>query len=83
MAMNKKGFAIIISFMLGIVLFWLALVFAPAYKPVIVDAMSQANCSATDLTYQQQGFCTTLDAMLPFFIATIMGIAGIIIGGSL
>lgn len=38
------------------------------------------NCSATDLNYQTKGVCTTTDSMLPFFIATLLGIAGIIIG---
>lgn len=81
--MNKGGFAIIISFMLGVTLFWLGMVLAPALKPVIADSLTQADCSSEGLTYQQQSTCTVLDAFLPLFLGLILGIGGILLGNAL
>ena len=81
--MNKKGFGLFYGMMLGLVFIILALSFAPVLKSVTGEARDNEalNCSTTT-DNQIKADCTAIDAM-QIFILVILGLAGIIIGGTL
>lgn len=81
--MNKRGFGLLISLMLGVICFLLGLALAYPVQQVMVENMAQANCSATDLPYQTQALCTILDLFTPLIVGVLFGIAGFFIGGNL
>jgi hypothetical protein len=81
--MNKKGFSLFYGLMLGLVFILLALSFAKPLKDVTSEARNNEalNCSTTT-DNQDKAVCTGIDAM-QIFILVIIGLAGIVIGGSL
>ena len=81
--MNKKGFGLFLGMMLCITFIVLALAFAPALHQVTDEARNNEalNCSTTT-DNQDKAVCTGIDAM-QIFILVIIGLAGIVIGGSL
>ena len=83
MAMNKKGFAILVSLMLAVVFFILGMALAPALKDTTQEAMDSymLNCSSTSITQTTQAVCTSIDMFLPLFVGLIFGVAGALVGG--
>lgn len=78
--MNGRGQVIFLAFMLGVSFFAIGLAIAPAIVSSVVDARSVASCSsATDISVKI--FCSLVDIIAPYVIATIMGLAGMIVGG--
>lgn len=79
--MNKRGNAIFFLLMMGVVFFLLGLALAPALKDVASEAMStpELNCSATDITDQDQATCTSIDVMQPIYTGIVFGLAGLLI----
>ena len=81
--MNKRGFSLFFGMMMFIVFIVLGLALAPAIKSVTGEAKNNEalNCSTTT-DNQTKAVCTGIDGM-QIFILVILGLAGIIIGGSL
>lgn len=80
---GKKGSAILVYFMIGIVFFFLALALSNPLKEVVtgenVMGANGLNCSSDLISNQNKAICTGLDIMSPIFIATIFGLGGILI----
>jgi len=81
--MNKSGTTFFIALMLGVVCFFLGLALASPLQQVMSENMANANCSATDLNYQQKSLCTMLDMFVPLLTGVLFGIAGYLVGGNL
>jgi hypothetical protein len=79
---NKKGFTLLYSLMLGLLLFFVGLAIAPAMKDTVHQAMGDTslNCSTTDVTLFKAS-CTQIDFMLPLIVGICFGFAGFLIGG--
>ena len=78
--MNDRGQVIFLAFMLGVSFFAIGLAIAPAIVSSVASAQTVASCSsATDV--QMKIFCNLIDVVAPYTIATIMGLAGMIVGG--
>ena len=80
--MNKKGQTIIVGFMLGVVAIFLAIALAPALKDTSDEAMNDPmlNCSTTT-DDQTKSVCTAIDMQMPTYVAVLLGLAFLIIGG--
>jgi len=80
---NKKGSAILVYFMIGIVFFFLALALSNPLKEIVTsDNVMGANgldCSNASISNQNKAICTGIDIMPPIFMATVFGLAGILI----
>lgn len=82
--MNKKGSVLFYGFMLGIVVFVLALALAPAVRDFTTGAMNETgefgglNCSNTDDNFIK-ATCIVTDISLFYFIGSLILIAGIIV----
>ena len=80
--MNKRGSVIFISFMLGIVCFFLGMALAPALKDVIAEQTNTdvLNCTDTTvLTQLQHATCTSIDMFNPLLIGILFGLGGMLI----
>jgi uncharacterized protein (UPF0333 family) len=76
--MNKKGSAnVLVSLMIGIVIFFLAINLAYPLSQVVKESRgeTQMNCSNA-ITYQEKANCLAVDIFLPFFIGILMGVGG-------
>lgn len=76
---DKKGFILLYSLMLAVIIFLLALALSPPMKDVIEETMSNnlLNCSTTT-NPQTKAICTSIDIQLLFNVILI-GIGGIVI----
>lgn len=84
--MNKKAQGnIIFLLMIGIVFFILGLALTPALTDATNEAMnsSQLDCSNSSISDQNKAVCTSIDTQPFLFIATIFGLAGIILAGAI
>ena len=80
--MNKRAQGnIIFLFMIGTVFFLLGLALTPAITSAANEAMNspQLNCSNSSISDQDKAVCTSIDIQAFLFIATIFGLAGIIL----
>jgi len=83
MKQNKRGFTLLYSLMLGVLLFIVGLAVAPALNSTVTEysSTSELNCTnASSLTNQDKSVCTAMDVQ-QLYLAVILGIAGIVIGG--
>ena len=69
-------------FMVGMILFFVGLALAPVLQDVTNENThnEQLNCSAENLTKEDQSACTSMDLFNPYFIGIVFGIAGLLIG---
>ena len=79
--MNKRGQVVFIMLMLGVVLFVLALAFAPALINTIDESLDDPmlNCSTTT-DDQTKAVCTSME-MNKLYIGIIFGLAGVLLVG--
>jgi len=82
--MNKRGQTVFFLLMIGVVFFILGL----ALTPILTNAVSEStstselNCSnVSSLSDQDRANCTSWDIMPFLFFGTILGLAGILVGG--
>jgi len=68
---------------MGIVFFVLGLALTPALTDVTKEAMDspQLNCSNSSISDQDKAVCTSVDIQPFLFIATIFGLAGLLLAG--
>ncbi len=77
--MNKKGIAVFIYFMMGVLFFVLGLALAPALTENSDEVREDLDCSNESISNQNKAICYQVDVISPVFIGVIFGIAGIAI----
>ena len=91
MAMNNKGQAVFLAFMIAIVIILLALAFVPAVNQTTSDAMNETNsigevggmnCTGTGDDFVKAA-CWTVDLGQGAFIGMLLALAGVLIGARL
>lgn len=82
--MNKRGYTIFFSIMLGVIFFVLGLALANPLKETIVESrgVSYLDCTNSSISDQNKAVCTSLDIMQPLYIGVIFGLAGLLFGGA-
>ena len=75
---NKKGQAALVALAIGIFIFFLGLSFIDPLKDVITEAraVDQLDCANSSITDGAKTTCLIVDLILPYFIITILAIAG-------
>lgn len=81
--MNKKGFGLFWKFMMVIAIFVIAIGLAEPMHQVTDEAKDVLNCTRTNLTDIEEAWCVTTDISPTFFIAGLIGIAGLIAGAKI
>ena len=78
MSLNNKGQAVIVSLMVGIFVFMMAMVFIDPLKDVITEVRSptQLDCSNSSISDGNKMTCLEVDLILPYFIGVILALAG-------
>lgn len=78
MVMNRNGQTMLLGLMMGVFLFMLAMVFIEPIKDVIssVRGTSQLDCNNSSISDGTKGTCLIVDLILPYFIITIVALAG-------
>ena len=81
MVMNKGAQVALISLMVGIMVFMLAMVFIDPLSDVIEETRNntQLDCSNSSISDGKKATCLIVDLILPYFIAIIIAIAGALI----
>ena len=82
---NKRGQVVLVSLMIGIIVFMMAMIFINPITDVITEvrAADQLNCSSATITDGSKMTCLIVDLILPYFIVTILGLAATIITAKL
>lgn len=87
--MNKGG-RIVLGLMLATVFVILAFALAPAIKETVDEARNTTtdtriglDCDNSSITDEAKAACVVTDLSLPYFIAVVIGLAGMIIGASI
>ena len=75
---NRKGQAALVALAIGIFIFFLGLSFIDPLKDVITEAraVGQLDCDNSSITDGTKTTCLIVDLILPYFIITILAIAG-------
>jgi len=83
--MNKKGQVVFYGFMIGIVIFVLALALAPSVRDFTYSARNESygdtiglNCSTTNDDFIKAA-CIVTDMNLFYFVATLIFMAGAVV----
>lgn len=80
---NKKGVAILVYFMIGILFFLLALALSGPLQEVVdsdnVMGTDGLNCSNTTISDQDKANCMSVDVMPPIYIAIILGLGAMLV----
>jgi hypothetical protein len=81
MVMNKGAQVALISLMVGVMVFMLAMVFIDPLSDVIEETRNntQLDCSNSSISDGKKATCLIVDLILPYFIAIIIAIAGALI----
>jgi len=81
----KKGQTAIVGLMIGVFIFMLAMAFIDPISDVITEVRnkSQLDCSNSSISDGHKLTCLLVDLMLPYFIATVIAVAGGWIGARL
>ncbi len=77
--MNKKGLAMMVYFMIGVVCFLLGMALAPVLTQTSGEAQTELNCSSSSITNQDKAVCYQMDVIPPFYIGILFGISSIIL----
>tara|TARA_R110002020_G_scaffold368322_1_gene580168 strand:+ start:160 stop:417 length:258 start_codon:yes stop_codon:yes gene_type:complete len=79
--MNKGAQVALISLMVGVMVFMLAMVFIDPLSDVIEETRNntQLDCSNSSISDGKKATCLIVDLILPYFIAIIIAIAGALI----
>jgi len=81
MVMNKGAQVALISLMVGVMVFMLAMIFIDPLSDVIEETRNntQLDCSNSSISDGKKATCLIVDLILPYFIAIIIAIAGALI----
>jgi len=81
MVMNKGAQVALISLMVGVMVFMLAMVFIDPLSDVIEETRNntQLDCSNSSISDGKKATCLIVDLILPYFIAIIIALAGALI----
>jgi len=79
--MNKKGLAVLVYFMIGVLFFIVGIALAPALNTTKVEAMNSTliDCSNSSITNQNKANCASMDLTDFIFTGTIFGLGGLLI----
>jgi len=79
--MNKRGFAVFFSLMIGVLFFILGLALAPSISKAAGESMStsELNCSNDSISQQDKAVCTQIDLMTFLYTGFIFGLAGFVL----
>ena len=77
--MNKKGSAIFVYLMVGVLFFILGLALAPALTQTTGEAQTDLNCSSATISNQDKAVCYQMDSLTPFFTAILFGLGGLVL----
>lgn len=89
--MNNKGSVVIYSFMVGLVIFVLALALAPPVSEFISSARNETtsfgtqglNCTSDTISNYDKAACVVTDLNLFYFIGGLLFIAGAFVGSKI
>lgn len=78
MVVGKGGQVALVSLMIGIFVFMMAMVFINPIKDVITEARAadQLDCDNTTISDGEKMTCLIVDLIMPYFIAIVLAIAG-------
>lgn len=84
MISKKAQFNYLLSFMLGVLCFFLGLALASPMTDVVQEATNstELNCTGT-LTTMQEAVCTQLDIFPMILVGLLFGLGGATVGGFL
>lgn len=82
---NKRGSTIFILLMMGVVFFWMGLALAKPLGDVVTENTTNSvlDCGNSSISNQAKAVCTSIEAIQPFFIGLVFGLAGLLLGGVL
>lgn len=80
--MNRRGQAAMVGLMIGIMVFFLAMIFIDPIADVITEVRGtdQLDCSNSSISDGHKGTCLIVDLILPYFIAVVLAVGGAWIG---
>ena len=85
--MNKKGVAVLVSFMMGIVFFLLGLALAGVSTDIVSDdkvmGANGLDCANESISNQDKANCRGTEILFPVYIAVIFGLAAMLVTGIL
>ena len=85
--MNKKGVAVIFSFMMGVVFFLLGLALAGVSTDIVNDdkvmGANGLDCANESISNQDKANCRGTEIIFPIYIAVVFGLAAMMITGIL
>ena len=81
--MNKKGVALLVYFMMGVVFFILGLALAGVSTDIVNDdkvmGADGLDCSNESISNQDKATCRSVEIQFPIYIAVIFGLAGMLL----
>ena len=85
MVMNLKGQVMLVSLMIGFIIFLAGMVMIDPLKDVITEVRGagQLDCSNTSISDGNKMSCLAVDLYLPYFIVVVMGLAGAMVSSKL
>lgn len=85
--MNKRGVAVLVSFMVGVVFFLLGLALAGVSTEIVSDdkvmGVDGLNCANESISNQEKANCRGTEIIFPIYIAVVFGLAAMLIAGVL
>lgn len=78
MVIGKGGQVALVSLMIGIFVFMLAMVFINPLKDVIIEsrASDQLDCDNSSISDGSKMTCLIVDLIMPYFIGIVLAVAG-------
>ena len=81
--MNKKGVAVLVYFMMGVLFFIIGLALAGVSTDVVNDdnvmGSSGLDCTNSSISNQDKATCRSVEIQFPVYVATIFGLAGMLL----
>jgi hypothetical protein len=77
--MNKKGqFPVFYLFMIGVIIFLLTFGIASSLVKNSDQVSTDMDCSNVSISTTEKISCTVVDTVVPFFLAIIIGLGGMV-----
>ena len=78
MVLNKKGQVALLGLIIGVFIFLLGMSFIDPMKDVLTEVRggSQLDCTNTSVSDGNKLTCLAVDLVLPYFIVTVLAVAG-------
>lgn len=85
MALKKKGQVMLVSLMIGVLIFMAGMIMIDPLKDVITEVRgsSQLDCLNATISDGNKMSCLAVDLSLPYFIIVILGLVGAVVSAKL